>query len=159
MLQTLLITVNTGFDGLTSFGLPDPSPVATPETGIIPFSVGLAGILDPASLARLVGRGGWLLAGLAVTLTPGSTVQIGLIAPSTFSTVQVLVDNSALAFNPRYVYRPTYMPAGWRLLFRTVDEDPTPATIRIDLCPLRDAKIAARAIAATRLFELIPVAA
>jgi hypothetical protein len=159
MLQTFLIRAAAGFDGTTSFAVPDPSPAAAPETGIISFTVStLAGILDPASLHRFVGPGGYLLAGVSVASTEGNgTVQVSLINPSaSFSSQQMISTNFFLATAPAYAYRPTYVPAGWRLRFTTLDEFPIAADIRLDICALRNSKIAARAIAATRLFELRP---
>jgi hypothetical protein len=151
MLHTFIVTVTTNIDGTTLFGPPDPSPLAADETGLISFTVANAGILNPASILRFVGPGGWLLAGVSLQSAAGG--RVGIIQPQTFTTQQDIIVASA-APSPPYAYRPTYVPAGWRVRFNA--QTVAGGTLRIDLCPLRDFKTAVRGIASTRLRELVP---
>lgn len=161
MISSFIITVAGTIDGATGFEIPfDPpsvQPLAEPETGLIRVAIaGNAGVLRMPTLAPWVGAGGFFLTGCSLTTVGGSLVSIAMISPDVAASTRQNLYPLAQPAPVPYRYRPTYVPAGWRLLFEArLGDDAQTGVIRLDVMPTPGPK-PGRPIAASRLLELVP---
>lgn len=160
MIYTLIFTIVGGsLDGTTVVNLPIPAAQDGSGEFRFGFQGGDMGIIDPAMLAPLVGAGGYLLCGVAVT-APGGNTSVALQGRIAGSVSQSIPPYTpALVADSVYTERPCYVPPFYQLVFFNDTEPPDNYVVRIDIAPLLTVKQAARALRVTRPNLLVPGAA